>query len=81
MAIFSILQYSRTFVDKRGSFFSYGETRLAQGRENAKRFLAENPDMALDIENKIRAEFNLPLAQAAQKPAAKKDVTEEAAAG
>ena len=64
-------------VAKRGSFFSYGETRLAQGRENAKKFLSENLDMALDIENKIRTTFNLPLAKAVAKPAAKK---EEAAA-
>jgi recombination protein RecA len=48
-------------VDKRGSFYSYGDDRLAQGRENAKGFLQENPDMALDIENKIREKFMLPL--------------------
>jgi recombination protein RecA len=48
-------------VSKRGSFYSYGETRLAQGRENAKVFLAENPEMSLEIENKVRERFNLPL--------------------
>jgi recombination protein RecA len=48
-------------VSKRGSFYSYGETRLAQGRENAKSFLAENPEMSLEIENKVRERFNLPL--------------------
>ncbi|RMF03799.1 MAG: recombinase RecA [Chloroflexi bacterium] len=48
-------------VDKRGSFYSYGDTRLAQGRENAKTFLGENPEMALEIENKIREKFSLPL--------------------
>lgn len=51
-------------VDKRGSFYSYGETRLAQGRENAKTFLMENPDVAFEIENKIRARFMLPLQNA-----------------
>ncbi len=51
-------------VDKRGSFYSYGETRLAQGRENAKTFLMENPDVAFEIENKIRAKFMLPLQNA-----------------
>ena len=48
-------------VDKRGSFYSYNDTRLAQGRENAKQFLVENPEMALEIENKVRAQYALPL--------------------
>jgi len=51
----------REIVDKRGSFYSYNDTRLAQGRENAKQFLIENPEMALEIENKIRAHYALPL--------------------
>jgi recombination protein RecA len=41
-------------IDKRGSFYSYGDTRLGQGRENSKEFLRQNPDMALEIENYIR---------------------------
>ena len=41
-------------VHKRGSFYSYGDLRLAQGRENAKDFLRENPDMADEIEAAIR---------------------------
>jgi len=41
-------------VEKRGSFYSYGETRLGQGRESVKGFLHENPDMALEIENQVR---------------------------
>lgn len=40
-------------VTKSGSFFSYGETRLGQGRNNSKQFLADNPDMADEIEAKI----------------------------
>jgi recombination protein RecA len=40
-------------VQKSGSFFSYGELRLGQGRNNAKQFLAENPEMAAEIEGKI----------------------------
>ena len=44
-------------VDKRGSYYYYGEseTRLGQGRESTKDFLRENPEIALDIEMKIRA--------------------------
>lgn len=42
-------------VDKRGSFYYYGEDlRIAQGRENAKEYLKENPDLAVEIENAIR---------------------------
>src|SRR5579884_1007510 len=40
---------------KSGSFFSYGETRLGQGRENAREFLRENPAIALEIEQQIRS--------------------------
>jgi recombination protein RecA len=40
-------------VQKSGSFFSYGETRLGQGRNNAKAFLRENPAMAREIELKV----------------------------
>jgi recombination protein RecA len=48
-------------IEKRGSFYSYGDNRLAQGRENAKAFLVENPALALEIENKIREKYLLPL--------------------
>jgi recombination protein RecA len=41
-------------VRKSGSFFSFGETRLGQGRENAREFLKENPATALEIEQQIR---------------------------
>jgi len=41
-------------VSKRGSFYSYGDLRLAQGRENAKNFLVENPDLAEEIELAVR---------------------------
>ena len=40
-------------VQKSGSFFSYGELRLGQGRNNVKQFLAENPEIADEIERKI----------------------------
>jgi len=41
-------------ITKRGSFYSYGDLRLAQGRENAKVFLTENPDLAEEIEFSVR---------------------------
>ncbi len=52
---------AQEIVDKRGSFYSYGDTRLAQGRENAKMFLMENPELTLEIENKVRERFGMPL--------------------
>ncbi|MCW3016373.1 MAG: recA, partial [Solirubrobacterales bacterium] len=42
-------------VTKSGSFFSYGEDRLGQGRNNAKAFLNEHPEIAKEIEDKIYA--------------------------
>ena len=44
-------------ITKRGSFYSIGETKLGQGRENSKNFLRENTEIAVDIENKIRENF------------------------
>lgn len=41
------------FVTKRGSFYSFGDVRLGQGRENSKQFLKENPDIGSQIEDLI----------------------------
>ena len=49
-------------VDKSGSWYSYGDERIGQGRENAKLFLKSNPELAADIEGKIRASHGLILA-------------------
>ncbi len=46
-------------IDKSGSWFSYGDERIGQGRENAKTFLREHPDMTEEIENRIRANAGL----------------------
>lgn len=54
---------NQEIVKKSGSWYSYGEHRLGQGRENAKQFLIENSEIALEIENKVRALHNLPLAK------------------
>jgi recombination protein RecA len=47
-------------IDKRGAFFRYNEGLLGQGRENAKQFLLENPAVSDEIEDAIRARYNLP---------------------
>jgi len=46
-------------VEKSGSWFSYGDERIGQGRENAKSFLKENARIAIEIEDKIRAAHGL----------------------
>ncbi|NVO23747.1 recombinase RecA [Donghicola sp. C2-DW-16] len=46
-------------VNKSGAWFSYGDERIGQGRENAKTFLKENPSIANEIEDKIRAAHGL----------------------
>ena len=46
-------------VEKSGSWYSYGDERIGQGRENAKIFLSENPDIAYELEDKIRAAHGL----------------------
>jgi recombination protein RecA len=43
-------------IEKRGSFYSYAEVRLGQGRENAKEFLRSNPDMLEEIEMTVRSQ-------------------------
>jgi recombination protein RecA len=42
-------------VNKSGAFYSYGDVRLGQGRENAKQYLSENPKLAEEIEQQVRA--------------------------
>ena len=46
-------------VNKSGAWFSYGDERIGQGRENAKTFLRDNSRIALEIEDKIRASHGL----------------------
>jgi len=53
------LGVSAEIVEKSGSWFSYNEQRIGQGRENVKRFLAENTDIAKEIEDKIKGNSEL----------------------
>ncbi|MCJ7695514.1 MAG: recombinase RecA [Anaerolineaceae bacterium] len=43
-----------SIVDKRGSYYSYGDVRLGQGRENSKEFLKQNPELSAEIESIVR---------------------------
>lgn len=47
-------------VDKSGSWFSYGSDRLGQGRENAKKFIEENPEIYSEIKGKVKAQLGAP---------------------
>ena len=46
-------------IDKAGAWFSYNDQRIGQGKENAKKYLKDNPNTALEIENKIRSNSGL----------------------
>ncbi len=50
-------------LEKRGAFFRYGETLLGQGRENAKQFLQENPEIFAELDALIRQKAGLPLVE------------------
>ena len=56
-------------VQKSGAWFNYGDIRLGQGRDNAKQFLKDNPEIANDIEGQIRA--NADKLYASRRPAGK----------
>lgn len=60
-------------VNKGGAWYSYNETRLGQGRENAKKYFKENPDACLEVENEIRKFYNLPQLSKSEYS----DITEE----
>jgi recombination protein RecA len=64
------------FVEKSGAWYSYNGDRIGQGKENVRAFLVQNPDIAAEIEGKVRAEL-LPSAASAATPA---DLPEEAEA-
>lgn len=46
-------------IEKKGSWFNYGETKLGQGGTNVKQLLSDNPELSDEIENKIREYFNI----------------------
>ncbi|MGH2985300.1 MAG: intein-containing recombinase RecA [Solirubrobacterales bacterium] len=58
------LALEHDLIQKSGSFFSYGELRLGQGRNNTKQYLAENAELAQEIEAKLFAELGIDRAPA-----------------
>src|SRR6201994_4023629 len=67
-------------VQKSGSFFSYGEVRLGQGRNNAKQFLQDNPELALEIETKVRTALGIGAAAPDSAPGSDAPIAEAQAA-
>ncbi len=65
-------------VDKSGAWFSYGSVRIGQGRENAKNFLRENPDLSAEIREKVLAKRNAAAAPPASAKAAAGRATADA---
>jgi len=53
------LAVEKRIIEKSGAWFAYGGDRLGQGRENAKQFLKENPDIRQIIEDRVRKELGL----------------------
>ncbi|TXD31769.1 recombinase RecA [Lujinxingia vulgaris] len=56
-------------IDKAGSWYSYGDDRLGQGRENAKQFLLDNPEIEAEIEAKIREHYGMAPPKVAEEAA------------
>ena len=51
-------------IEKSGAWFSYGGQKIGQGRETTKNYLSEHPEIMLEIENKVRELYDLPLSDA-----------------
>jgi len=65
-------------VQKSGAWYSYGDLRLGQGKENARQFLAENDDIAAEVEARVRAALDLPVDGAADEGADIESVSAQA---
>jgi len=61
------LAVEEEIVNKSGSWYSYQDERIGQGRENAKKFLADHPEIFADIDKKVRMGYGLPT-EIIQKP-------------
>ena len=59
------LAVEQDIVDKSGAWYSYLDERIGQGRENAKQFLLDHPEMMSEIEGKVRMGFGLPVEKVA----------------
>lgn len=68
----------KDIVDKSGSWYSYGEDRIGQGRENAKQYLADHPDMMAEVNQRVRAAYGVADEDAEEKATDKSKTTKSA---
>ncbi|MBD3372872.1 MAG: recombinase RecA [Candidatus Coatesbacteria bacterium] len=64
-------------VEKSGAWYSYGETRLGQGKENVRDYLQENAELLEEIEVQVRESLGMPVLGSKTQPSAKAEETEE----
>ncbi|MBY1852774.1 DNA recombination/repair protein RecA, partial [Clostridioides difficile] len=64
-------------VKKSGSWYSYNDTKLGQGRENVKKFLEDNLDLTTEIDEKVRAFYNLNEEHEESGTSVSKEIVEE----
>ena len=57
------LAVEEDIINKSGAWYSYNEIKIGQGRENAKLFLTENPDIFEEVEMKVREKYDLPTGE------------------
>ncbi|MGI6318568.1 MAG: recombinase RecA [Dethiobacteria bacterium] len=67
------LAIEKEIIKKSGTWFSYGEDRLGQGRDNAKAFLKENPEIYQEIEKQVRMQYDLAVDIKGEKEEGKKE--------
>ena len=71
------LGVTHKIISKSGTWFSYNETRIGQGRENSKKFLLDNPEMAADIEKQLRETLGLTESELTPKESAEETPAKE----
>ncbi|MDE7277006.1 MAG: DNA recombination/repair protein RecA, partial [Lachnospiraceae bacterium] len=59
-------------VNKSGAWYAYNGNKIGQGRENAKQYLKDNPEICNEVEQKVRELFNLEVPESAEKSAKEK---------
>ena len=67
-------------VEKAGAWYAFNGEKIGQGRDNSREFLKENPELAIEIENKVRESLGIPLIQGAADAGGKPEKTADKAA-
>ena len=70
------LAVKENIIEKSGAWFAYGGGKIGQGRENAKKYLAEHEDICREVEVKVREKYGLTAAEGDGAPEAAKQETQ-----